>query len=114
MRNLFLTLETLLLSLCLFLTVPLDASDKMQKPRPIQAETITVVKPKPFAISTNIVFVVDASSTINRYGNIKRRFDAAWDHITNRLALDELYFSVYVFHDKNREKFRDWVNAGGH
>lgn len=78
-----------------------------------EPQAITVIKPEQFAISNNIVFVVDASSTMFSNETINKRFNMAWNHITNKFAMDELYFCVYIFHDKGHEKFRKWVNAGG-
>ncbi len=76
-------------------------------------QAVIVVKPEPFAISSNIVFLVDASSSISNSNDIKKRFNKAWDYITAQFAMDELYFSVCVFHDKGKSKFRPWVHAGG-
>jgi len=72
-----------------------------------------VVAPKPFSLSPNIVFVIDASSSINLSDDISARFEKAWLETTSRIASDELYFCIYTFHDKGDERFRDWTNAGG-
>ena len=72
-----------------------------------------IVKPKPYSLSPNIVFVVDASSSINNSDDISAKFEKAWEETTSRIASDELYFCVYTFHNKGDERFRDWTNAGG-
>lgn len=78
-----------------------------------EIEVVTVSWPKPYAISTNIVFVVDASSTIERHEGAKRKFTAGWEFITRQFAADELFFRAYVFHDIYSERKTKWVNAGG-
>jgi hypothetical protein len=84
-----------------------------QKAKPKELEVITKAWPEPYAVSHNIVFVVDASSTINWFPSLKRKFNFGWDFITQQFAADELYFRVYVFHDPHRERRTKWVNAGG-
>lgn len=69
------------------------------------------IAPKPYAISHNVVFVVDASSTINYYKTIAAKFNKAWDVMVNQFGSDELYFCVYVFHDKKKEMRTEWVQA---
>lgn len=87
------------------------------KPKPrlkiLPLETLTVVDPKPNAISHNIVFVVDASSSIYREPALQRKFERAWNVIVNNFASDELYFRVYVFNDKKKERRSQWFDAGG-
>jgi hypothetical protein len=76
-------------------------------------EVVTKSLPEPYAISHNVVFVVDASSTINYYPAIQRKFNRGWEFLTQQFAADELYFRVYVFHDQNQERRTKWVDAGG-
>ena len=76
-------------------------------------KVVEKVRPKPFAISHNIVFIVDASSTINKYPEIAKKFNKSWDIIVNQFASDELYFRTYIFHDAWRERRTKWIDAGG-
>jgi len=76
-------------------------------------EFVEVVSQQRHSISPNVVFVIDASSTINNSDDIKRKLNRAWWSIVNKLGSDEWYFSIYVFHDKNRERFRGWADASG-
>lgn len=76
-------------------------------------EVVSGAMPERFAISHNVVFVVDASSTINRYEAAKRKFDRGWEFIVQQFASDELYFRVYNFHDVGMEKRTKWIDAGG-
>ena len=74
----------------------------------------TVVKPKPGAISHNIVFVIDASSTMYDEDEIQKKFHLAWSTIVNKFAgPHELYFRVYLFSDKREEMRSKWIDAGG-
>lgn len=71
------------------------------------------VATKANAVSTNIVFVVDASSTINRYPIIRKKFDKGWNFITKRFASDQLYFCVYTFSGPGDEHKTEWIEAAG-
>jgi hypothetical protein len=64
-------------------------------------------------VSTNVVFVIDGSSTIRNSRGLKGKFFRAWSNITKKLASDEWYFSAYLFSDKGKEKYYDWRPAGG-
>lgn len=97
----------------LFFILFLSMSPVVAQEQPRTLEVVTKALPEPYAVSHNIVFVVDASSTINRYPWIKKKFDRGWDFITQQFAADELYFRVYAFHDQNSEKRTKWVDAGG-
>lgn len=72
-----------------------------------------VVPPKPHAISHNVVFVVDGSSTMNNTVEMSKKWQKAWDTIVNLLCGDELYTRTYVFHDLGRNKKTKWEDFGG-
>lgn len=74
-------------------------------------EFVEVVSPK--FVSTNIVFVIDVSSTMRKSKGLKSKFYRAWQNITDKLTGDEWYFCAYLFGDKNREEFYPWTAAGG-
>jgi hypothetical protein len=76
-------------------------------------EVVLKQNPAPRAISSNIVFVVDASSTINRYPDAIAKFSLAWDTLVQNFASDQLYIRTYVFHDELSERKTKWVDAGG-
>jgi len=97
-------MRALILSFLIFLTTLCGAQE---------VKVIQKVAPKPFAISHNVVFLVDASSTINNYGDAKAKFSKGWDIIVDKFASDELYFRTYVFHDIGKERKTKWVDAGG-
>jgi len=78
-----------------------------------EVEVLTRSWPEPYSVSHNIVFIVDASSTINRYPLIKKKFDMGWSFLSQQFAGDALYFRVYVFHDQYSERRTKWVEAGG-
>lgn len=78
-----------------------------------EVEVINQVAPKPFAISHNVVFVVDASSTIYSDGEMRDKFNKAWDIITDKFASDELYVKLIIFNDKKMEKRTKWFDIGG-
>jgi len=84
-----------------------------EKELPKTLEVVTKSWPEPHAISQNIVFVVDASSTINRYEGVKKKFEMGWNFLTQQFCGDSLYFRVYVFHDAGMERRTKWVDAGG-
>ena len=102
MKKLFVLFFILFLSMS-----PVVAQEQVKQSKEI--EVIARAWPEPYVISHNIVFVVDASSTINRYSWIKRKFDIGWDFIVQQFAKDELYFRVYAFHDVNSEKRTEWI-----
>lgn len=108
MRKLLVILITLLLSVN-----PVVAQEKDKRIDENTIEVITKSLPEPNVISHNIVFVVDASSTINWYPSVAAKFNVGWDFITQQFAADELYFKVYAFHDPGQEKQTKWVDAGG-
>ncbi len=96
----------------LLLTVSPAVAQKKDLPTgPI--EVVAKSWPEPYAISTNIVFVVDASSTINRYPSIKKKFDKGWKFLVSKFGTDDLYFRVYAFNDPYGERKTKWTNAGG-
>jgi len=64
-------------------------------------------------VSTNIVFVIDGSSTIRNSKGLKGKFYRAWSNISQKLASDEWYFSAYLFGDKGKERHYGWRAAGG-
>lgn len=71
-------------------------------------ECIQEVNPQPNVISTNAVFVIDASSSMNQSPDVSAKFSLAWKTIVNLLGQDQLFFSAYVFHDKDKEVVRPW------
>lgn len=75
-----------------------------------------VQKVKPAApLSPNILFLVDASSSITWDDESLRKFDFAWRTIASMLGGDELYFSAITFNDKGNEQQRPWEKMGwGH
>lgn len=89
----------------LLLTINLSVAQEL--------EVVPRAMPQPHAVSHNIVFVVDASSTINTFPIIQKKFDKGWDFLTSQFANDTLYFRVYVFHDPHSERRTKWVDAGG-
>jgi len=109
--------------LVLFLTNLSFAQDNLPPPdmkveslgKPIGKPIIkNLVKPKPFAISHNVVFVVDASSTMYDEAEIQNKFELGWNTIVNKFASDELYYRVYIFSDRYEEKCsKKWISAGG-
>jgi len=76
-------------------------------------EVVLEQKPGRNAISSNIVFIVDASSTINRSKPAIAKFTLAWDTLIANFASDQLYIRTYVFHDHLEERKTKWVDAGG-
>lgn len=66
------------------------------------------IEPEPHAISPNIVFVVDASSSINRSKEVSAKFDLAWGAVTAQLGQDQIYACAYTFHDLDKDKFLTW------
>lgn len=82
---------------------------KMQR----KVEWVQVVRAKKHSISPNIVFLIDASSSIDKSSNLTAKFNKAWNRITSLLGHDELYFCIYIFHDKNDDRFRPWTNVFG-
>jgi hypothetical protein len=96
----------------LLIMSPAVAQEKKTVPK-APLEVVTKAWPKPYSISHNIVFVVDASSTINRYPIIQRKFEKGWDFLVRQFAADDLYFRVYVFNDPHKERRTKWVDAGG-
>lgn len=78
-----------------------------------QIKVIQVVPPKRYAISTNLIFIVDASSTINNYGENRAKFNKGWNTIVGKFGGDQLFFRTYVFHKQGQEKRGKWINAGG-
>ena len=87
----------------------LDEPTLKIKPIEVKVEVL----PKPFVISHNIVFLIDASSSIYNEPALQRKFERAWGIITSNFASDELYFKIYVFNDKNKERMSKWYDAGG-
>ena len=69
--------------------------------------------PERNAIANNIVFVVDASSTINRDPSAIAKFTLAWDALVANFASDQLFIRTYVFHDQLEERKTKWIDAGG-
>lgn len=78
------------------------------KPKPKTYECIEEVSPEPRAISTNIAFVIDASSSMNRSQDVSAEFTLAWRTVTNLLGQDQIFATTYVFHDENNEAVRPW------
>lgn len=78
-----------------------------------ELEVVEKIAPKPFSISTNIVFVIDASSTINVYPGARRKFELGWKFITQHFVGDQVYFRAYLFHDAYKERRTKWIDAGG-
>lgn len=99
--------------LAIFLALILALSPALGKTVKPTIEVVRIVKAKKNAISPNVVFVIDGSSTINNSLDMSKKFQKAWDYIASLMASDQFYFCVYVFHDKNKEKYYNWVNAGG-
>ena len=93
-------------ALLIFLTTFCYAQDKPY-------EVVLEQRPADHAISSNIVFVVDASSTINRSKAAIAKFTLAWDALIANFASDQLYIRTYVFHDQLEERKTKWVDAGG-
>lgn len=76
-------------------------------------EFVEVEKAKPHSISPNIVFVIDASSSINSSDEVSAKFELAWNQIVSYLGFDSLYFCVYVFNDEDSLYRRDWQEVNG-
>lgn len=83
---------------------------------PVSAQEIKIevpVMPRPYSISHNVAFVVDASSTMTRSAEMSKKWQMAWDTIVNLLSSDDLYVRTYIFHDLNDNKRTKWQDFGG-
>lgn len=98
--------KSLCFILCLFISIGAFASNLNEY------EVQKVVKPKPYSFATNIIFVVDSSSTITWSDDVKAKFNTAWRYATSLIASDQVYFSIYTFNKKNNEKFYPWTQIG--
>jgi len=86
---------------------PVVAQDE-SKPKKIKVTADLKVFPEPYAVSGNVIFLVDASSSIkgNKYAVAK--FNQAWKIITNEIASDQMYTRTYVFHNEDSHVKTKW------
>lgn len=95
--------------LLLFIS-PVVAQDR-SKSKPIEVVAELKVNPEPYSVSHNVIFLVDASSSINRNKYAVAKFNAAWKIITNEIVSDHIYFRTYVFHDKGMFNRTKWAEG---
>ncbi len=95
--------KILALLITLFLALPAEAHHN--------TEFMEIVPTK--FVSTNIVFVIDGSSTMRNSKGLKGKFYRAFQSISDKLAGDEWYFCAYLFGNHDNEKFYAWRAAGG-